>query len=129
DRPRPRPSLVRCETGTRRIHDRRESRSVPTVLLSRSNLCGNQGAATKPCRLQYGQSSRPAGARHEEVVHIQRGHPVGGERARTTEMHDSVFDLLTEKQLRGRNTIKWNFFGPEVLPLWVAEMDYPTASP
>ena len=58
------------------------------------------------------------------MVHIQRGHPVGGERARTTEMHDSVFDLLTEKQLRGRNTIKWNFFGPDVLPLWVAEMDY-----
>jgi cysteine-S-conjugate beta-lyase len=42
-------------------------------------------------------------------------------------MHDSVFDPLTEKQLRDRNTIKWNFFGPDVLPLWVAEMDYPTA--
>ncbi len=42
-------------------------------------------------------------------------------------MHDSVFDLLTEEQLRGRNTIKWNFFDPDVLPLWVAEMDYPTA--
>ena len=44
-------------------------------------------------------------------------------------MHDSVFDALTEKQLRGRNTIKWNFFGPDVLPMWVAEMDYPTAPP
>lgn len=42
-------------------------------------------------------------------------------------MHDNVFNLLTEKQLRARNTIKWNFFGPDVLPLWVAEMDYPTA--
>jgi cysteine-S-conjugate beta-lyase len=42
-------------------------------------------------------------------------------------MHDSVFDLLTEERLRGRNTIKWNFFEPDVLPLWVAEMDYPTA--
>ncbi|OSC38834.1 MalY/PatB family protein [Mycobacterium decipiens] len=42
-------------------------------------------------------------------------------------MHDSVFDLLTEKRLRGRNTIKWNHFGPDVVPLWVAEMDYPTA--
>jgi cysteine-S-conjugate beta-lyase len=49
------------------------------------------------------------------------------ERARGTGMHVSVFDLLTEKQLRDRNTIKWNFFGPDVLPLWVAEMDYPTA--
>jgi len=42
-------------------------------------------------------------------------------------MQDGIFDLLTEKQLRSRNTIKWNFFGPDVLPLWVAEMDYPTA--
>jgi cystathionine beta-lyase len=42
-------------------------------------------------------------------------------------MHNSVFDLLTEERLRGRNTIKWNFFEPDVLPLWVAEMDYPTA--
>ncbi|RFD26767.1 aminotransferase [Mycobacterium uberis] len=42
-------------------------------------------------------------------------------------MYDNIFDRLTEKQLRARNTIKWNFFGPDVLPLWVAEMDYPTA--
>jgi cystathionine beta-lyase len=42
-------------------------------------------------------------------------------------MQESVFDRLTEEQLRGRNTIKWNLFGPDVLPLWVAEMDYPTA--
>lgn len=42
-------------------------------------------------------------------------------------MTDSVFDLLTEDQLRARNTIKWNLFGPDVLPLWIAEMDFPTA--
>ncbi|MBW0012553.1 MalY/PatB family protein [Mycobacterium sp.] len=42
-------------------------------------------------------------------------------------MHDSTFDLLTEEQLRGRDTIKWNLFEPGVLPLWVAEMDFPTA--
>ncbi len=45
-------------------------------------------------------------------------------------MQDSVFDVfdaLTEKQLRGRNTIKWNLFDPDVLPMWVAEMDFPTA--
>jgi cysteine-S-conjugate beta-lyase len=40
---------------------------------------------------------------------------------------DHAFDSLTDTQLRGRNTIKWNHFGPDVLPLWVAEMDYPTA--
>lgn len=40
-----------------------------------------------------------------------------------------VFDLLTEPRLRARNTIKWNHFGPDVLPLWIAEMDFPTAPP
>lgn len=39
------------------------------------------------------------------------------------------FDLLTEDQLRQRKTIKWNFFEPDVLPLWIAEMDFPTAPP
>lgn len=37
------------------------------------------------------------------------------------------FDALTETQLRARNTIKWNRYDPDVLPLWVAEMDFPTA--
>ncbi|HET9875898.1 MAG TPA: MalY/PatB family protein [Mycobacterium sp.] len=40
-----------------------------------------------------------------------------------------AFDSLTEEQLRRRNTIKWNYFGPDVLPLWIAEMDFPTAPP
>jgi cystathionine beta-lyase len=40
-----------------------------------------------------------------------------------------VFDRLTENQLRARNTIKWNRFGPDVLALWIAEMDFPTAGP
>jgi cysteine-S-conjugate beta-lyase len=42
-------------------------------------------------------------------------------------MGDTVFDQLTEQQLRERKTIKWNHFGPDVLPLWIAEMDFPTA--
>ena len=42
-------------------------------------------------------------------------------------MDDGVFDQLTEEQLRYRKTIKWNYFGPDVLPLWIAEMDFPTA--
>jgi cysteine-S-conjugate beta-lyase len=42
-------------------------------------------------------------------------------------MDDTAFDLLTEQQLRTRKTIKWNHFGPDVLPLWIAEMDFPTA--
>ncbi|MEO6794628.1 MAG: MalY/PatB family protein [Mycobacterium sp.] len=40
-----------------------------------------------------------------------------------------LFDVLTETRLRARNTIKWNHFGPDVLPLWIAEMDFPTAPP
>jgi cysteine-S-conjugate beta-lyase len=42
-------------------------------------------------------------------------------------MGSTVFDQLTEEQLRERKTIKWNHFGPDVLPLWIAEMDFPTA--
>jgi cystathionine beta-lyase len=42
-------------------------------------------------------------------------------------MTETVFDQLTEQQLRDRKTIKWNHFGPDVLPLWIAEMDFPTA--
>src|ERR1700761_9806277 len=45
----------------------------------------------------------------------------------TTCMGDATFDQLTEQQLRGRKTIKWNHFGPDVLPLGTAEMDFPTA--
>ncbi|MEO8814850.1 MAG: MalY/PatB family protein [Mycobacterium sp.] len=40
-----------------------------------------------------------------------------------------TFGRLTEDRLRARKTIKWNFFDPEVLPLWIAEMDFPTAPP
>lgn len=42
-------------------------------------------------------------------------------------MTDTVFDQLTEDELRRRKTIKWNYFEPDVLPLWIAEMDFPTA--
>jgi cysteine-S-conjugate beta-lyase len=42
-------------------------------------------------------------------------------------MGDTAFDQLTEEKLRRRKTIKWNLFGPDVLPLWIAEMDFPTA--
>ncbi|KAA1250145.1 pyridoxal phosphate-dependent aminotransferase [Mycobacterium simiae] len=42
-------------------------------------------------------------------------------------MNHCAFDRLTEDQLRRRKTLKWNHFDPAVLPLWVAEMDYPTA--
>lgn len=37
--------------------------------------------------------------------------------------------LLTPEQLRARRTQKWSFYPPDILPMWVAEMDYPLAPP
>ena len=36
-------------------------------------------------------------------------------------------DSATIAQLRARGSLKWTYFGPNVLPAWVAEMDHPTA--
>jgi cysteine-S-conjugate beta-lyase len=33
------------------------------------------------------------------------------------------FEVLRPEQLRRRTSIKWQHYGPDVLPLWVAEMD------
>src|SRR5690554_1520623 len=40
-------------------------------------------------------------------------------------MHDddAEFRWLTLPELRERTSIKWQAFAPDVLPLWVAEMD------
>jgi cystathionine beta-lyase len=38
-------------------------------------------------------------------------------------------DALTPSQLRARRTMKWTLCPDDALPLWVAEMDYPTAEP
>jgi len=40
---------------------------------------------------------------------------------------DFAFNSLTVQELRNRRTIKWNYYDDDVLPLWVAEMDYPTS--
>lgn len=39
------------------------------------------------------------------------------------------FDPLTPQQLRERQSMKWTRQGPDVLPMWVAEMDFPLADP
>lgn len=39
------------------------------------------------------------------------------------------FDELTEAALRRRQSAKWKVFGDDVLPAWVAEMDFPLAEP
>ncbi len=35
------------------------------------------------------------------------------------------FDEVTEEELRRRRSLKWRFYPTDVLPAWVAEMDYP----
>lgn len=39
----------------------------------------------------------------------------------------TCYDALTPSELRRRGTLKWNQFDPDVLAMWVAEMDFPTA--
>jgi cystathionine beta-lyase len=39
------------------------------------------------------------------------------------------FDELTEASLRRRQSAKWKVFPDDVLPAWVAEMDFPIAEP
>jgi cystathionine beta-lyase len=43
-------------------------------------------------------------------------------------MHDP-FEELTEPQLRARTSLKWRRYPPDVLPVWVAEMDVLLAPP
>ncbi len=44
-------------------------------------------------------------------------------------MSDRDLDALTPATLRARRSLKWNLYPADVIPLWVAEMDYPTAPP
>jgi cystathionine beta-lyase len=39
------------------------------------------------------------------------------------------FDRLDLATLRRRRGEKWQLYGPDVLPAWVAEMDFPLAAP
>lgn len=39
------------------------------------------------------------------------------------------FDAVTEEVLRRRRSAKWARYGADVLPAWVAEMDFPVAEP
>lgn len=39
------------------------------------------------------------------------------------------FDRISLDDLRGRHSEKWSTYPAEVLPVWVAEMDYPVAEP
>ncbi|MBT6272588.1 MAG: putative C-S lyase [Chromatiales bacterium] len=39
------------------------------------------------------------------------------------------FEQFTIADLRARNGFKWRRYGPDVLPAWVADMDFPVAEP
>jgi cystathionine beta-lyase len=39
------------------------------------------------------------------------------------------YDLITLESLRQRRSEKWRRYPPDVLPVWVAEMDFPLAAP
>lgn len=41
----------------------------------------------------------------------------------------SVVEILTTSQLRARSGRKWHAYGDDVLPAWIAEMDFPVAEP
>jgi cystathionine beta-lyase len=41
----------------------------------------------------------------------------------------TAFDDLSLAKLRGRASAKWTTYPPDVLPAWVAEMDFPLAEP
>jgi len=40
-----------------------------------------------------------------------------------------ALDSLTATEMHGSSLIKWRLFGDEVLPAWVADMDFPVAPP
>ena len=46
-----------------------------------------------------------------------------------TEHEHHPFDDVTEAVLRQRRSAKWALYSPDVLPAWVAEMDFPIAEP
>ena len=39
----------------------------------------------------------------------------------------AAFDDLSLEALRARRSAKWRMYPPDVLPAWVAEMDFPLA--
>jgi len=39
------------------------------------------------------------------------------------------YDALRPEELRRRTSMKWTAYDPDVLPMWVAEMDFPLAEP
>jgi cystathionine beta-lyase len=40
-----------------------------------------------------------------------------------------LFDELNLEEVRGPHSVKWGLFPEDVLPLWVADMDFPVAEP
>ncbi len=62
------------------------------------------------------------------VVDLRRVHEGAPERY-TAPMADDRFDDLDLARLRRRTGEKWQLYPPDVLPLWVADMDFEPAGP
>ncbi len=45
-----------------------------------------------------------------------------------TEQADPRFDSLNPKDMRDGHNVKWHLYDEDVLPMWVADMDYPVAT-
>ena len=44
-------------------------------------------------------------------------------------MSEPISFLLTEAALRAKQSVKWTAYGPEILPAWIADMDFALAPP
>ncbi|MBK7533966.1 MAG: aminotransferase class I/II-fold pyridoxal phosphate-dependent enzyme [Myxococcales bacterium] len=78
-----------------------------------------------PTLVRHGNS---ATAHAERLARIEYSGPVlASVSALASAQH--AFDALTEADLRRRQSAKWKVYGDEVLPAWVAEMDFPIAEP
>ena len=44
-------------------------------------------------------------------------------------MPKATLDQLDRSTLRARKSEKWHTYPPDILPAWVAEMDFPVAEP
>ena len=44
-------------------------------------------------------------------------------------MSEPISFLLTEAALRAKQSAKWTAYGPEILPAWIADMDFALAPP
>ncbi len=87
-------------------------------------------ARPRPTSLRCAPSPEPPALRFGRAIDADAAQParvIGAHRAivRHHGAHgpSPPFEVLRPEQLRRRTSVKWQYYGPDVLPLWVAEMD------